>query len=334
MFAALETIKNTLFSSNAFPSSTFNPIHTVRSIMNNDDDNNSLVGDIVENPDTIPIDEPVHAKIYDKRPYTATNIASQLSEDFHYLHTEQLSQSYDFCLHKTGLLKIHLCIVGVDFHCNYDGEHLPFLRFLMENSQNTIGFPYCEIPCSIDETSDDIEGDMDKTDVYFQNECKTRLLDFFAIEENFPKDKDFGKMLKTFYRGYKEIGEGEIVAVFDITSILIIPVRHSKNSIWVVVDDFIQHVLPISPKVLQFFEENKYMNEIRDPNNNLVELPKSMYLYDMGKRDKMVLAEKSEWLEPRSLHSSYGEFYYLTPISLSSVLLVHTYRKCVVFLKN
>jgi hypothetical protein len=333
MFSTLESIKNSLFSGNVFSGTTFNPIHTIRNIFNNEnDETNSLLEDAIENPDPMPHNEPERANIYDKRPYTVINPETNTQEDFHYLHTEQLSQSYDFCLHKSGSLKTHLCIVGVDFYCHYDGEHLPFLRFLMENKDNTIRFPYIEIMCSIDEATEDIEGAVNNADTRFQNECKMKLLDFFAIEENF--SGDFGQKIESFYRGYKEIGENEIVAVFDITSILSIPVRTSKNPIWIVVDDFIQQVLPISPKVLQFFEENKYMNEIHDPNNNLVELPKTAYLYDMEKHDKMVLAEKSAWLEPRSLHPSYGKFYYMTALGNSSPLLTHTYRKCIVFLKN
>jgi hypothetical protein len=61
-----------------------------------------------------------------------------------------------------------------------------------------------------------------------------------------------------------------------------------------VLDDFADQVLSISPKVLQFFGENKYMREIRDPLNNLVETPKSMYLYDTVYSRFMMKAEKSE----------------------------------------
>jgi hypothetical protein len=105
-----------------------------------------------------------------------------------------------------------------------------------------------------------------------------------------------------------------------------------------VLDDFDNQVLKISPKALQFFRENKYMREIRDPLNNLVEPPKSMYLYDLVYSRFMMKPEKSEWFEPRSFHTSYGNFYYLKSlnnISLSeNPQIVESYRKCVVFLKN
>jgi hypothetical protein len=105
-----------------------------------------------------------------------------------------------------------------------------------------------------------------------------------------------------------------------------------------ILDDFTNPVLPISPKVLQFFGENKYMREIRDPLNSLVETPKSMYLYDQVNYRFMMKSEKSEWLEPRSFHPIYGNFYYfksLNNISLSeNPQVIESYRKCAVFLNN
>jgi hypothetical protein len=80
------------------------------------------------------------------------------------------------------------------------------------------------------------------------------------------------------------------------------------------------------------------MGEIRDPLNNLVETPKTMYLYDPVYSRFMPKSEKSEWLEPRSFHPIYGNFYYLKSLnnisSSENPQILESYRKCVVFLKN
>jgi hypothetical protein len=209
--------------------------------------------------------------------------------------------------------------------------------------------------------ADGDESKYDEMDTYFHNECKKRVLDFFVIEGQtqlaspltFPripanyvlrntsqtsKTVDFGELLNNSYRGYKEIGDGELVAVFDITDFLNLPLRTSRNPGWMILDDFENQVLPISPKVSQFFKETEYIKQIRDPLNNLVETPKSMYLYDHPTSKFMMKAEKSEWLEPRSFHPKYGNFYYLKSLnnisSSENPQIVESYRKCAVFLKN
>jgi hypothetical protein len=333
MLTAIESIKNIVLSSNVFSNTTVNPKHIINSIMNTEN-SERLIGNMVETTEPIPKNEPEQVDIYDKRPYTVINKASKTYEDFHYLHGEQLSQSYNFCLQKSSILQIHLCIVGLDFHCNYDKEHLPFLRFLMQRNADKIEFPHCEIACSLGDTENDMESRENEMDIYFRNECKLKLLDLFGMDEFYTKTMNIGEILKTAYRGYKEIGDNEIVVVFDITQMLKVPLKVSRNPIWIVADDFIQGVLPFSPKISRFFEENKYMIEIRDPLNNLVDTPKSLYLYNTETHDFMRISEKSEWIEPRSRHSMYGNFYYLKFSGVQSLQLINTYRKCVVFLKN
>jgi len=333
MFAALEAIKNTFFSIKPGPSTVANQVDAITSIV--DDDNDSTTDPIIDQPEPIATTET--EQVFDKRPYTVTNLISGEPEDFHYLQGENLSQSYDFCLNKSTAVKIHICMVGLDFHCNYSGEHLPFLRFLMEYGQTTIDFPKCEIMCNSAHDSQPDEAKNAEMDVYFHNECKKRLLDFFVIEGQLKKMGDVGELLKKSYRGYKEIGEGEIVTVFDITSFLNIPLRKSANPVWMVLDDLENQVLPFSPKIVQFFKENEYMKQIRDPLNNLVETPKSLYLYDQTNNMFMMKSEKSEWLDARTLHPIYGNFYYFKPMTMSlseTPQVLNAYRKCIVFLKN
>jgi hypothetical protein len=335
MFAALEAIKNTLFSFNPIPSTVAHPIDTISSVIPNDDDNDSTVGPIIDKPEPI-MKESEQADVYDKRPYTVVNLVSGEQEDFHYLHGENLAQTYDFCLNRSSPVKIHICMVAVDFQCNYSGEHLPFLRFLMEYGSASIDFPKCEIMCMANNDNDDDDG-IAQIDMYFHNECKKRLMDFFVIEGKLSKLGDIGELLNKSYRGYKEIGEGEVVVVFDITSFLNIPLRTSVNPVWMVLDDFSNQVLPISPKVLQFFRENEYMKQIRDPLNNLVESPKSLYLYNPTNSRFMTKAEKSEWIEPRSFQETYGNFYYFKSLNIGqteNAQISEVYRKCIVFLKN
>jgi hypothetical protein len=355
MFAALEAIKNTLFSFNPIPSTVAHPIDTISSVIPNDNDNTGEP--IIDKPEPI-MKESEQADVYDKRPYTVVNLVSGEHEDFHYLHRENLAQTYDFCLNRSSPVKVHICMVAVDFQCNYSGEHLPFLRFLMEYAPSTIDFPKCEIMCMANNDNDD-DG-IAQIDMYFHNECKKRLIDFFVIEGQLSKLGDIGELLNKSYRGYKEIGEGEVVAVFDITSFLNIPLRTSANPVWMVLDDFSNQVLPnsfeqsspefhrippsaspkyfsISPKVLQFFRENEYMKQIRDPLNSLVESPKSLYLYDTANSRFMTKSEKSEWIEPRSFQETYGNFYYFKSLNIGqteNAQILEVYRKCVVFLKN
>ena len=357
MFAALEAIKNTIFSFNPIPSTVAHPVDTISSVVNTDDDNDSTTEPIIDQGEPI-TKESGQVDVFDKRPYTVTNLVSGEPEDFHYLHGDNLSQSYDFCLNKSSTaLTVHICMVAMDFQCNYSGEHLPFLRFLMEYGPSTIDFPKCEIMCNM---TDDDESKSDEMDTYFHNECKKRVLDFFVIEGQLSTGGDFGERLNKSYRGYKEMGEGELVAVFDITDFLNLPLRNSRNPGWMILDDFENPVIPfpplqrnmenvsqsaqapttsiISPKVLQFFRENEYMKQIRDPLNNLVETPKSMYLYNQPTSRFMMKAEKSEWLEPRSFHPTYGNFYYLKSLnnlgSSENPQIIESYRKCAVFLKN
>ena len=359
MFAALEAIKNTLFSLNPLPSTVVHPIDTIDSVVTNNEDidNDSIIEPMIDHPEPI-TKESNNVDVFDKRPYTVVNLISGEPEDFHYLHGDNLAQTYDFCLNKSSALVVHICMVAMDFQCSYSGEHLPFLRFLMEYGASTIDFPKCTIMCNMSEDTD--ESKLDEMDTYFHNECKKRVLDFFVIEGQTPmasplefpripanyvlrntsqlsKKNDFGELLNNLYRGYKEIGEGEVVAVFDITDFLNLPLRTSKNNGWMVLDDFENQVLPISSKVLQFLGENKYMKELRDPLNNLVETPKSLYLYDTDAQRFMEKSEKSEWLEPRSFHNTYGNFYYFKQLKTSSSenpQVNEAYRKCVVFLKN
>jgi hypothetical protein len=358
MFAALEAIKNTLFSFNPIPSTVAHPVDTISSIVNTDDDNDSTTEPIIDQGEPI-TKESEQMDIFDKHPYTVTNLVSGEPEDFHYLHGDNLAQTYDFCLNKSSVaITVHICMVAMDFQCNYSGEHLPFLRFLMEYGSSTIDFPKCEIICNMaadasenrslqnvgsphifsSNANENDESKYDEMDTYFHNECKKRMLDFFVIEGQTSKMADFGERLNKSYRGYKEMREGELVVVFDITDFLNIPLRTSRNPGWMILDDFENRVLPISPKVLQFFRETEYMKQIRDPLNNLVETPKSMYLYDFVQSRFMMKAEKSEWLEPRSFHPTYGNFYYLKSLNnLSSIenpQIVESYRKCAVFLKN
>ena len=335
MFSVLENIKNKLFSFSPLQTNEPNTINTISNIINNDD-NNSLIEDVIENADpAISDEEAIQTTIYDKHPYIVTNLVNTMSEEYHYLHGEQLSQSYDFCLNATQMLKIHICMVGIDFTCNFDGEHLPFIRFLTEYLNDTIIFPQCILNCPINKEDElDVENTNSQMDIYFHNECMKKILEFFALEGHMPKDTDMGQKLHTLYRGYKEIGNNEIVAVFDITNMLTIPLRTSKNTAWIVVDDFIQNILPFSNTILHFFETNQYMNEIRDPNNNIVETPKSLYLYDIQHNTPMLKSEKSPWLEPRSHHLSYGNFYYMIQNTGLSTLSVNRYRKCIVFMKN
>ena len=360
MFAALEAIKNTLFSFNPLPSTVAHPVDTISSIVPDENgDDASTTEPIIDHPEPI-TKESEQVDVFDKRPYTVTNLVSGEPEDFHYLHGDNLAQTYDFCLNKSSAaLTVHICMVAMDFQCNYSGEHLPFLRFLMEYGPSSVDFPKCEIMCNM--ADDDDESKSDEMDTYFHNECKKRVLDFFVIEGQRSKMADFGERLNKSYRGYKEMGEGELVAVFDITDFLNLPLRSSRNPGWMILDDFENKVLPnsyelrsmefhrihsasppkyfpISPKVLQFFRETEYMKQIRDPLNNLVEPPKSMYLYDHPTSRFMMKSEKSEWLEPRSFHPTYGNFYYLKSLNnLSSIenpQIVESYRKCAVFLKN
>uniref|UniRef100_A0A6C0HHY7 Uncharacterized protein n=1 Tax=viral metagenome TaxID=1070528 RepID=A0A6C0HHY7_9ZZZZ len=337
MFAALEAIKNTLFAFTPLPSTVVRPMDTITSVIDDDvDDADSITEPIIDKPDPIP-KESEQVDVFDKHPYTVKNLVSGEPEDFHYLHGENLAQSYDFCLNKGPMIKIHICMVAMDFQCNYSGEHLPFLRFLMEYGSSSIDFPKCEIICNAEGDAYTDDAKMSEMDTYFHNECKKRLLDFFAIEEQSIKIGDIGKLLNKSYRGYKEIGGGGIVVVFDITDFLNIPLRPSANPAWVVLDDFIEPVLPFSPKVLQFFREAEYMKQIRDPLNNLVEPPKSLYLYDTTNSRFMMKSEKSEWLEPRSFHPTYGDFYFFKQLTIGhneNAQVLNTYRKCVVFLKN
>uniref|UniRef100_A0A6C0JZN5 Uncharacterized protein n=1 Tax=viral metagenome TaxID=1070528 RepID=A0A6C0JZN5_9ZZZZ len=358
MFAALDAIKNTLFSFNPISSRVAHPINAITSFVGNNGDNDSNTEPMIDQVEPI-TKEIEHVYVFDKRPYTVNNLVSGEPEDFHYLHGENLTQSYEFCLNKSSSLVVHICMVAMDFQCNYSGEHLPFLRFLMEYGSSTIDFPKCTIMCNMGDDND-AEYKMDEMDNYFHNECKKRVLDFFVVEGQMSKTGDFGERLNNSYRGYKEMGEGELVAVFDITDFLNIPLRTSRNPGWMILDDFENPVLPfipllhnienvsqsaqaptasiISPKVLQFFRENEYMKQIRDPLNNLVETPKSMYLYDTVYSRFMMNAEKSEWLEPRSFHPIYGNFYYLKSLNNLSAnenpQVIESYRKCAVFLKN
>jgi hypothetical protein len=72
MFAALEAIKNTLFSFNPIPSTVAHPIDTISSVMPNDD-NDSTTDPIIDNPEPI-MKESQQVDVYDKRPYTVVNL--------------------------------------------------------------------------------------------------------------------------------------------------------------------------------------------------------------------------------------------------------------------
>ena len=403
MLTALNNITKSLLAMNPLPNILKTPIDNISNTSTSTDNNvnpnapsyipTGFMKQFYQKPD-----EPVENDIYDTHPYTVFNLETNEPEDFHYLHGEQLSKTYDFCSSSPSApLIVHICMVGVEFQCNYDGDHLPFLRFIMEyttmkqptkpvhsseelsddisdnsslednttaaptisggygspshddipelqellvedqptqgpipvdivplQTDTIISFPQCHINC----ISEDKDFTMEN---YFQNECKKRVLDFLAIEGYFTKNEDFGERLNNSYRGYKEIGEGEIVVVFDITSFMNIPLRKSKNPIWIVVDDLLVKVLPISPKVFEFFEKTPYMKEIRDPLNNPVEIPKTVYLYNMETSQYMTQSETSDWIEPRSRHDTYGFFYYF---KLSGNWKVNTNKKCIVFLKN
>ena len=327
MFTAFESIKNAFFS--------INPLNTKTDNVPSKYTEHTEEDEIIDNPE--PSEKMMSSSenkslLYDSNSYKVLNMKTHVTEEFHYLHGEHLAHSYDFCKNDKEVLKVHLCMVGMDLRCNYDDEHLPFLRFLMRYSSemNTVEFPTCEVVCSAKMTKD---GHMD---TYFHNECKKLFLDFFIMEEQL-KNIKIDQLFSKLYRGYIDISDDEIVVVFDITEFLQFPITRSNQPCWIVVDDFVQNNIPFSSTVVQFFEEREYMKDIRDSQNNSVSIPKSMYLYNMEEDRFMLQSEKSDWIEPRSYDATYGNFYYMKFMKSREIELqkgFDRFRKCIVFQKN
>jgi hypothetical protein len=204
MFKAFESIKNAFFSIN--PVNTNKPDNVPSKYTEHTEED-----EIIDNPEPsekMMLSSENKSLLYDINSYKVLNMKTRVIEDFHYLHGEHLGHSYDFCKNDREVLKIHLCMVGMDLRCNYDDEYLPFLRFLMRYSSemNAVEFPTCEVVCSTKMTKD---GYMD---TYFHNECKKLFLDFFIMEEQL-KNIKIDQLFSKLYRGYIDISDDEIVVI-------------------------------------------------------------------------------------------------------------------------
>ena len=143
---------------------------------------------------------------------------------------------------------------------------MPFLQFLMD--ANTKSFPTMEFSCSLD--------NLENVDVYFKNECLKKCLEYFAIEENITPE--FLEIMKIINNGFLEIDENNIVVVFDLSNFLKIPLRYSKYPLWIGVDEIEQ----MSDFTKSVFAKYEYLKTLKTSENDEVETPRILYLYNVA----------------------------------------------------
>jgi hypothetical protein len=208
----------------------------------------------------------------------------------------------------------------------------PVQSFLDENNEDkttnndsdkVFGFSQFSFQCT---HTDDIESQ-------FQNECMKQFLDLVVVETSITSQT--GEQLKELYKGYVEIGENEIVVIFDISHFQHLPLKSTKTPIWMIEYDILQNSFPISPLTKDFLNKNNYIAKVKEIVHSKGEPPKSAYLYNMEKKQYMLRSNKSEWLEARSYDAKYGPFYYLKYMNSRDITqFIKDYRKCAVFMKN
>jgi hypothetical protein len=262
-----------------------------------------------------------------------------------YLSKEYLSQTYDFCKDENTKLNVHVCMLSINNNCSFDGEPLPFLSFLVNYSEQSEINPVLSVDSPILSKNNSIDKVFGFSQFSFQcthtediesrfhNECMKQFLDLVVIETSITDET--GEQMKELYKGYVEIGENEIVVIFDISQFQHLPLKSTKTPIWVIEYDILQSSFPISSFTKDFLNTNNYISKVKEIVHSKVNPPKSLYLYNMEKKQYMLRSNKSVWLEARSYDAKYGPFYYFKYMNSRDVTpFITKYRKYAVFMKN
>ena len=250
----------------------------------------------------------------------------------HYLGKNSATVQYEFNLcdgniDVTKNYQVHLC----GYHVNETGFH-PFLEYAMVLKNGIVGFPSFPFHCYSNIPVEDDE-EYYPEHVYFKNECMKQIATLLNIYDH---NEHSTTSISEMYKGFllKETPtmdqnktQNNVYAFFDFTGFsLLPPLEKNQKHIWTTLDEIIRvqytFAFTIDPTIVTLFEENEELCELRDEKNNILKIPRIMYLcekagssYKNGFRTN--LAEPGEMedmgefsiLDNRIDHPILGNFY-------------------------
>jgi hypothetical protein len=228
---------------------------------------------------------------YDENPIVFTNHESEYLQVFYYLNERHICENFIF--YDKNDAKIHLIMYAVNGQCYHRGTQLPFLQFLVSPDHSFLSFDFhgANRDFNIDENT------------YFKNECLQVAISNIVLEGHL--DKTVAESIGKSYCGFLEIDDHNLAVIFNMTDFMTYYLRNGMQ--WVGLRELRSHD---DPFMTHFFSKYRYMSAIVDRNNHPAIVPENVYLYNIETRKYMIGIH--DWLEPRSHHPKYGNFYYFT----------------------
>jgi hypothetical protein len=242
---------------------------------------------------------------YDENPIVFTNDESEYLQVFYYLNERHICENFIF--YDKNDARVHLIMYAINGQCYHRGNKLPFLQFLVCTDHSFLSFDFhgANRDFNIDENT------------YFKSECLQAAISNIVLEGHL--DKTVSENIGKSYCGFLEIDDHNLAVIFNMTEFMTYYLRNSMQ--WVGLRELRSHGHPL---VSHLFSKYKYMGEIVDRNNHPVIVPENVYLYNIESRKYMVGIH--DWIEPRSHHAKYGNFYYFTttppPVNIKGVRAV------------
>ena len=228
---------------------------------------------------------------FDENPIVFTNHESEYLQVFYYLNQRHICENFMF--YDKLDAKVHIFMYAVNGQCYHRGTQLPFLQFLVCPDHTFLSFDFHGANC---------DADTDEN-AYFKNECLQAAISNIVLEGHL--DKTVSENIGKSYCGFLEIDDHNLAVIFNMTDFMTYYLRNEMQ--WVGLDELRSHEDPL---VSHLFSKYKYMGEIVDRENRPTIVPQKVYLYNIETRKYMVGIH--DWLEPRSHHPKYGNFYYFT----------------------
>jgi hypothetical protein len=228
---------------------------------------------------------------YDENPIVFTNHDSDYLQVFYYLNEHHICENFMF--YDNTDAKIHLIMYAVNGQCCHRGTQLPFLQFLVSPDHTFLSFDFHGANRDIDTDEN----------TYFKNECLQSAIANIVLEGHL--DKTVAENIGKSYCGFLEIDDHNLAVIFNMTDFMTYYLRNGMQ--WVALHELRSHGDHFANHI---FTKYKYMGEIVDRNNHPVIVPEKVYLYNIESRKYMVGIH--DWIEPRSRHPKYGNFYYFT----------------------
>jgi len=251
------------------------------------------ISDVSEHDIELPLSREstlVQLEQYDENPFIFTNPYNDSTHAFYYLNDHQICKNFMF-YHKLDA-KIHLVMFAVNGNCYTRESQLPFLQFMVERHGT---FPSFDFQCVNTESNEIDENE------YFKNECLKAAISNIVVEGNL--SQEIITNIENCYCGFLEIDDNNLAVIFNMSEFMTFFLRNDK--LWMCLQEVKSRRNPFTD---DFFAKYNYMGEIVDQDNLEISIPQKVYLYNI--ETNSYITNLHPWLEPRSNHPKYGNFYY------------------------